>query len=216
MDRLFSTTKLHPRDRFDCWHEIACKQIIGHDSWPQNRPTFDAELCAASVAQVGILRFQNSAMRVKRTTRHIARAVSDDLFVCLQQASSVVLTQNDRDVTLRPNDFCLLDPRIPYAGAFANNSQMVAFKVPRSMLEARLGKSHSRGLRALGSGPLGQLTASYLALLPMHAARLEGGHDLIKEQALDLIALCVGMATEDSAFAFFTPRTPSSPTSLSY
>ena len=29
--KLFSTEQLHPRDRFDYFHEVACKHIVGHE-----------------------------------------------------------------------------------------------------------------------------------------------------------------------------------------
>ena len=34
---IFSTSPVHPRDRFDYWHSLACKEIVGHDSLPENR-----------------------------------------------------------------------------------------------------------------------------------------------------------------------------------
>lgn len=86
MDVIFSTAGLHPRDRFDCWHEVACKTVVGHTSRPERRSGFDAELRAVSLADIQLLSFRNSAMDVSRTRSHIAKAKSDDLFVCLQRS----------------------------------------------------------------------------------------------------------------------------------
>jgi AraC-like DNA-binding protein len=207
MQLIFSTANLQPRDRFDCWHEVACKNILGHESRPQSRHAFEAELSVASLAQVGLLLFRNSAMQVQRTSRHTARVQSDDLFVCLQRASSTFIEQAGRELALQVNDFCLLDPRIPHTGIFNGNSEMLAFKVPRSMLEARFGDTQRAALRSLGrDSAVGQLTSSYLALLPVHAAKLEAGHELVSEQAVDLIALSLGAATNEQAGTFSSSR----------
>ena len=207
MRQIFSTANLHPRDRFDCWHEVACKNILGHESRPQSRHAFEAELSVASLAQVNLFLFRNSAMQVQRTSRHIARAQSDDLFVCLQRASSTIIAQAGRELALQANDFCLLDPRIPHTGTFNGNSEMLACKVPRSMLEARFGHTHRVALRSLGrESAVGRLTSSYLAMLPTHVDQLESGHALIREQVLDLIALSLGAATQEPAVTLSSSR----------
>jgi AraC-like DNA-binding protein len=207
MQQIFSTTNLHPRDRFDCWHEVACKNILSHHSWPKSRPTFEAELSVASIADVGILLFQNSAMRVARTRRHIAQTQSEHHFICLQLAGTISIEQGGREVLLQANDFCLVDPIVPHTSKFDGNSKMLALKVPRSMLEARFGYTQRVAVRSLGrDSTVGQLTSSYLALLPAHAAKLEAGHELIREQALDLIALSLGAATNQQAGTFSSSR----------
>jgi AraC family transcriptional activator of tynA and feaB len=200
MQQIFSTANLHPRDRFDCWHEVACKNILGHESRPQSRSAFEAELSVASIAQMDLLLFRNSAMQVQRTSRHIARAKNDDPFICLQRASSAFLAQAGRELTLQVGDFCLLDPRLPHTTIFDGGSEMLCFKLPRSMLEARIGHTQRAALRSLGrDSAVGRFTSHYLESLPPHADHLEAGHELIREQALDLIALSLGAATNEQA-----------------
>jgi AraC family transcriptional activator of tynA and feaB len=207
MEQIFSTANLHPRDRFDCWHEVACKNILSHDSRPQSRSGFDAELSVASIAQMGLILFRNSAMQVQRTSRHIARAQHDDPFICLQRASSAFLVQAGRELALQVGDFCLLDPRLPHTTTFDGSSEMLCFKVPRSMLEARFGRTHRVALRSLGKdSAVGRFTSQYLASLPAHADRFEAGHELIREQALDLIALSLGAVTDEQAGKVSAPR----------
>jgi AraC family transcriptional regulator, positive regulator of tynA and feaB len=200
MQQIFSTADLHQRDRFDCWHEVACKNILGHESRPQSRQTFEAELSVACIAQMDLLLFRNSAMQVQRTSRHIESARHDDLFVCLQRASCTGIAQAGRELALQPSDFCLLDPRLPHTATFDSNSEMLCFKIPRSMLEARIGYTHRVALRSLGKdSAVGRFTSQYLASLPAHADLFEAGHELIREQALDLIALSLGAATNEQA-----------------
>ena len=42
MDKLFSTMDVHPRDRFDYWHDVACRTIAGHSSKPASKQNFEA------------------------------------------------------------------------------------------------------------------------------------------------------------------------------
>lgn len=60
---------------------------------------------------------------------------------------------------------------------------------------------------SLGRSSVGQLAASYLTLLPAYAAKLEAGHELIAEQALDLIALSFGAAAQESVGTVSSSRT---------
>jgi AraC family transcriptional activator of tynA and feaB len=72
MDKLFSTMDVHPRDRFDYWHEVACKSLVGHSSKPASKQAFEAEIETGLVADIGLVLFENSPMDVVRTTQHIA------------------------------------------------------------------------------------------------------------------------------------------------
>ena len=192
MDVIFSTAGLHPRDRFDCWHEVACKTIVGHDSRPEYRLRFEAELCVASLADISLLSFRNSAMKVTRTRGHILRAKSDDLFVCLQRSEKILIEQGGREALLQPHDFCLLDPQLPYAARFENDLQILVLKVPRSALEARIGKVHSLTAKTLGPGSgIEKLTSAYIDILPARAGAIQDGAELVRDQVLDLVALSV-------------------------
>ncbi len=63
MERLFSTAQVHPRDRFDYWHNVACRGLIVHDATPECRPTFQAELHSGALADLGLVLFQTAPMR---------------------------------------------------------------------------------------------------------------------------------------------------------
>src|SRR5258708_38611233 len=84
MEKLFSTSHVHQRDRFDFWHDVACKHMVAHNSQPECRQSFHADIAMGSLADVGILYFENSPMEVSHTKRHVAQARNDDLLVCRQ------------------------------------------------------------------------------------------------------------------------------------
>jgi hypothetical protein len=189
MDEIFSTALLHPRDRFDSWHEVACKRIIGHRSRALSRARFEATLHGALLADTELLVFQNSPMNVTRAQQDIARARCDDLFVCRQISGSLLLDQGGREARLAAGDFCLLDPLLPYTGKFFDGSELLLLKLDRRRLEARVGKTYGMTARPLGQGSIGRLTAGYLASLPGCVGEPKLAAAQLQEQALDLIAL---------------------------
>jgi AraC-like DNA-binding protein len=193
MKTIFSTQAVHPRDRFDYWHQIACKRVVDHDSRPESRLNFTAELEADRLTGLELIVFQNSPMDVSHEVRHIVRAKDDDLFVCRQIAGALLLEQEGREVTLQPGHFVLLDSALPYIGRFFSGSKLLVIKVPRHEFEARLGGIQNLVARGISpdAGVHG-LTSSLLALLPTHVSCLVPlAEQAIKTQTLDLIALAL-------------------------
>lgn len=102
---LFSTSNVHPRDRFDYWHSVACKTIVDHDSRPKCRGTFQAELQWGTLDDLELVLFANSPMDISNP-----RATADQLFVCRQMAGAVALEQHSRELILERGDITLIDP----------------------------------------------------------------------------------------------------------
>jgi AraC family transcriptional regulator, positive regulator of tynA and feaB len=201
MQQLFSTHALHPRDRFDFWHDVACKYIAGHDSRPQARCDFHAEFERGSLAEISVMRFQNSPMQVIGTERHIAKAKAetDDLLFLRQLDGAISFEQDGRDVRLGEGDMTLIDPLLPYFGRFETVSKLLVIKIPRRLLEMRTGKLQA--FTAVGirrdNAECG-LTSSFLATLPEFTGQLGStAQELLREQALDLMALCLAKAADE-------------------
>jgi hypothetical protein len=174
MRKLFSTTDLHPRDRFDYWHDVACREITMHDSVPENRLAFEAELQTGSLAEIQFLNVKSSPTQVAHATRHIGRATDDELLVCRQLSGQVMFEQNGREVMLEAGDVTLLDPLLPITGSFSAPQDLLVLKVPRLALEARVGKSSQMVACAIkASEAEGGLTSSFLAMLPGYADRMQ-------------------------------------------
>jgi AraC-like DNA-binding protein len=191
---VFSTENIHPRDRFDFWHDAARKDVVDHESTPRCRDTFRAQLRAGTVGAVGLVSFQNSDMSVTHTRRHIAHGNTDELFVCRQAGGRIALEQDGRHVVLGAGDITLIDPALPYEGRFSEASDILILKVPRQLLEARLGKTREMTARAItpSTAETSLLSAS-LAMLPHHAGDLSSAAEsLLEPHLLDLITLAVG------------------------
>ena len=190
METVFSTHEVHVRDRFDYWHDVACRSIVNHDSRPECRLKFNAAIQAGALADVGLIVFENSPMDISRTPSQAAHATNDEIFVCRQLAGSLALEQNGRRVFLKPGDFTLIDPLLPYVGRFFCGSNLLVLKVPRRALEARVGKTREMVARDITAcSAEASLTSSFLAMLPSHAGRMRPAvEQIIRDQVLDLVA----------------------------
>jgi AraC family transcriptional activator of tynA and feaB len=208
MRTLFSTMEVHPRDRFDYWHDVASKNIVEHASSPECRRTFRAEIHSGSVSDIGLVRFENSAMNFALLPRHAARANADELFVCRQEAGLVTLEQDTRELVLKPGDITLLDPRLLYAGQFTGESGMLVLKVPRRQLEARVGKTREMTARAIrAQEPEGSLISALLTTLPAYCGRVsETVAEIVKDKVLDLVAVSLAKALDGQRARVSSPR----------
>jgi hypothetical protein len=191
METVFSTGEVHPRDRFEYWHHVACQHIVKHESQPECRLTFQASIQIGSLSDVGLVLFESSPMEVVREPRHIAQAAGDELFICRQLSGRLALEQNGREVVLEDGHITLLDPLLPYVGRFSGGSKLLVLKVPRHALIARLGNLRDMVIRSIKpTGALGSLAASYVAMLPSLGGRINPAtEEIIKNQVLDLMAI---------------------------
>jgi AraC family transcriptional activator of tynA and feaB len=190
METVFSTSEVHVRDRFDYWHDVACRSIVNHDSQPECRLTFNAAIQAGALADIGLVVFENSPMDISRTPGQAAHATNDEIFLCRQLSGSLALEQNGRRIVLNAGDFTLIDPLLPYVGRFFCGSNLLVLKVPRRALEARVGKTREMVARHITAcSAEASLTSSFLALLPSHAGRMRPANEqIIRDQVLDLVA----------------------------
>lgn len=192
MKTIFSTAGVRQQDRFDSWHAAARQYVIDHDARADSRLNFEAKLCSAALGGLNLVSFQSSSMTVSHTRRQAAQAPGDELFVCRQLAGTLLLEQGGPEVTLSSGDMALLDPRLPYSARFSSGSSLLVVKVPRRRLEARVGRTGSMIARRMRPEP-GEngLLSDFLALLPLHAERLDLTAATVAEQALDLLAVAL-------------------------
>ena len=188
--KLFSTSEVHARDRFDYWHSVASKTIVPHDLRPEFKLDFAGEIEEGSIADLKLVAHENSAMSVSRRKHHISREESSDLFMCRLSRGTITLEQS-HEAFLQSGDLVLLDPRLPFSARFSSGSRFLIAMVPRKELEARVGNTREMVSRTLS--PLrgaNTLTSSFLEMLPSQADRLDqAAEHLIRIQFLELAAL---------------------------
>jgi len=207
MRTIFSTKALHPRERFDYWHSVACTTFVAHDSVPACRQSFHAELRAGMLADIGVVQFQNASMTVTRSDRHMPMGRADELFVCRQIAGTLALEMQDRSCVIEPGDFALLDPQLPYSGVFTSASELLVLKIPRPALEDRLGSLRPFvGIALNPARAENAFTSSILGMLPDYTDGLDSVAGLVREQVLDLLAVSLQRSGLGDGASRATPR----------
>jgi AraC-like DNA-binding protein len=193
VETIFSTDSVHPRDRFDYWHSVACQKIVGHDSVAENRPTFQAEIKAAKFGNLDLVEFSNSPMQVAHTLAHVERTRPDTVFLCYQLSGRILIVQNAREVNLEAGTLMLIEPLLPYDATFSPGSRTLLIKVPRGELRARVGRSRElTGRRVTAERGDDDLALSVAAKLPSLAGKVASiTEEIVENHVLDLIGLSI-------------------------
>jgi AraC family transcriptional regulator, positive regulator of tynA and feaB len=190
MNRIFSTDWVHPRDRFDFWHSVACANIVDHQARPQSRTGFSAEMEVGTLGGLDLLRFRMAPMEVSHTPT-AASPGADFLVVHHQVSGSLQMEHDARTVEIAPGDTMIIDPLLPHAGRFSSAQEILAMRVPRREFEARIG--NARGFVARVVKPLepeNKLASALMATLPTLAGQMSPAScEMIANHAMDLIAL---------------------------
>lgn len=202
METIFSTDTVHPRDKFDYWHSVACKKIVNHDCRPEHRLTFAAEIQMATLGNLELVRFSNSPMEVSHTLAHVRNTSPDWIFVCCQLSGGAVIAQNGNDAVLAPGTLTLVEPLLPYDARFLGESKMLCIKAPRRELTARLGRNRELAARLVTAERIDDgLTLSLAAKLPALAGKIASGtEEVVENHVLDLIGLSVARTIEGASF----------------
>jgi AraC family transcriptional activator of tynA and feaB len=189
----FSTSAVHPRDRFDFWHDVACKSYVEHECRAEHPSSFEGHVEIAPLGQASLSTYSNAPMHIWRTPRQVSRGQSDDLYLCLQLEGTCQISQDGRDAMLQPGDFSIADTARPYSFSYPENSRQLVLKVGRRQMEARIGKVHSlTAVTVHGADGAGGLASSFMRMLPRYRDAFSGMAELqIANQSFDLVALAL-------------------------
>ncbi len=198
MKTVFSTKLVHPRDKFDFWHSVACKNIVDHDSRPANRLSFEAEINTGSFGRFELILFHNSSMRVSHTTRHISHKVRT---ICsfvdrprVRFFLSRIPAKSYSKLAMSPS-WTPAALRWKILGVFDD----ARAQGPRRELEARIGKIRNMTARLIKPIRLeDSLTSSLSAKLPSLAGKMNPiSEEMVGSHALDLVAVSLAMTMDD-------------------
>lgn len=110
---IFTTRDVHPRDRFDYWHSVACKEIVEHESSPASRTSFEAKIEVGSLGGLDLVAFQNSPLAVEHGQANCSRKYAEQVLFCRETSGFVNVEQEGRQITLYPGHMTILDPPFP-------------------------------------------------------------------------------------------------------
>jgi AraC-like DNA-binding protein len=187
-----STFSVHPRDRFDYWHEAACRALVHFECRPRDRASFEGEVYSLPFAGASMTVSANNGVTTWRTARQVAQS-KDTIFLCAQVTGSTKIGQNGRDVLLQSGDLTLVDNAAPSSFTSAGGSKKLVIELGRRNCEARLGRIAQWTTRAIdGSSGAGALVSNFIQLIPAQLSLLsEAAQGQIAHQLIDLVAIAL-------------------------
>ena len=194
VDRMiYSTNDVHPRERLSYWREVATRGYVDHDFEPSQGQAFSGSVKIATLPGLALTRFEADAARVSRSERSAARADSGDLLLCFHRDGELAVSQDGRDTLIEERSLFLLDPLRPFELQLKSTVSSVVVKIPRTVLEARVGNTGNLTARAIPmKNSVAALTMGFLEMLPDLAEQLDDIAGLkVAEQLLDLTALAL-------------------------
>jgi len=188
---MYSTQDVHPRERLSYWLEMATRGYVEHSFRAEDPNTFHGSVEISSLPGIGLSKFTASPAHVRRSNRNAARADSGDVLVTMQCTGEAFITQDGNDALIRGRAMFLVDPLRPFEITLRARSTHIVAKVPRAMLEARVGNIAALTAKPITTSTgIGTLAMGFLELVPDQAQSLDNVSGLkIADQVMDLLAL---------------------------
>ena len=204
---IYSTQDVHPRERLSYWLEVATRGYVEHEFRADDANTFTGRVKISTLPGIGLAAFDASPAQVRRSERSAARADNGDLLVTVQRTGEAVYCQDGQDAAGRGRAIVLIDSQRPFEISLRSFCSSVIARVPRAMLEARMGSVAGMTARPITpSSGIGTLAMGFLELLPEQAETLDDRSSLkVAEQMLDLVAMAF-TADENRGNALSSPR----------
>jgi AraC family transcriptional activator of tynA and feaB len=204
---IYSTQDVHPRERLTYWLEVATRGYVEHEFRPEDPNAFVGSVKISTLPGVGLATFAAAPAQIRRSERSAVRADNGDLLVCLQRTGETHISQDGRETVLRGRGIFVVDSQRPFEINLRTFCTSMVARIPRSVLEARIGNLAGLPARPItpASG-IGTLAMGFLDLLPDQAETLDDVTGLkVAEQMLDLLALAF-TAAENRSPALSSPR----------
>lgn len=204
----FSTEGVHPRERLSYWREVATRGFVEHDVRLGNDFAFHGSVEIATLPGLVLTTFESDSARVRRSERDAARGDSDDLLLTLHLDGDICVAQNGAESRIRGRNFYLLDPLHPFEVSLKGRNRNLTIKIPRAMLEARVGLTASLTAIPIAEGAaIAELAMGFVEILPSQVNALDAiaGHK-VAEQTLDLIALSISAHQRSDGASLSAPK----------
>jgi AraC family transcriptional activator of tynA and feaB len=185
-----STAEMPERERLAYWVDAVCDTFIHVDCEPKPDCPLCGEIISLSVGKLRIGTVSSTAQVITRSPRQIARDDADVFNIGVQLSGCAVMSQDGRQVSLRPGDLVLHDSSRPWQLTFDGTFSQMVLQVPRVDLTYRLGSlEHLGALRIDGAVGIGAMLSQLLRVLPSQFEKIPtGAHTWFAENLLDLTA----------------------------
>lgn len=189
----FTTDGSPGHRRLALWQDIVCDVFVELDCKSDLGRAFHGSVTQASLGKAVCSDVCSDRQHVFRTPSRIARSDQDFVLVALGNRGFGGVVQDGRETVIHPGEFALYDTTRPYELKFDHAFTQTIFKVPREMLQRRLGGTESLTAMAFGANvPLARLAYDFIFKLCQNADQIATGHAIaLCEQAVDLVAMAL-------------------------
>src|SRR5690606_20868552 len=136
---IYSTGDVHPRERLSYWLEVATRGYVEHDFRADDAGAFSGRVESSALPGISMATFDASAARACRSEGSAARAARGRLCASLTPSGRAIYTPDGQETTLRGRGMVLIAPQRPFEIHLRQFCSSVVVRVPRAMLEARIG-----------------------------------------------------------------------------
>jgi AraC-like DNA-binding protein len=189
----YDTSSEPARRRLALWQDIVCDVFVGLDCKSDLGSAFRGSVTQAPLGRAVCSEVCSDRQHVFRTPSRIARSDQDFVLVALGNRGDGGVVQDGRETVIHPGEFALYDTTRPYELKFNGSFTQTIFKVPREMLQRRLGGTETLTAISFGTdAPLERLAYDFIFRLCQSADRLAPNNSAaLSEQAVDLLAMAL-------------------------
>jgi AraC-like DNA-binding protein len=175
------------------WQDIVCDVFVELDCKSDLGNAFHGSVTQASLGRAVCSDVCSDRQHVFRTPSRIARSDQDFVLIALGNRGVGGVAQDGRETVIHPGEFALYDTTRPYELKFDDAFTQTIFKVPRQMLQRRLGGTETLTAMSFGpDAPLERLAYDFIFRLCQTADQIDANHAVaLSEQAVDLIAMAL-------------------------
>ena len=191
MPVLFTTDGSPGHRRLAQWQDIVCDVYVGLDCTSDLGSAFRGSVTHTALGRAVCSEVASDRQRVHRTSQRIARADADYVLIALGREGIGGVVQDGRDTVIRPGEFAIYDTTRPYELQFDAAFRQTVFKLPRDMLQRRIGATEAVTAISFGAdSPLQPLAYDFIIRLCERADHIGTEHaERLSDQAADLVAM---------------------------
>lgn len=190
-------------DHFGHWVEVACRTYVDLHVTRLDDAPFRAGIDLTPLGDTMFTELHTTPVRVERRPAEIARANAEFAILILQQAGSMLVTQDGREAHLVPGAATIVDTTRPYAFYAPEPVRQIVLHCPRHQLESRLRSMRAVTAAQIAGSPVGALLAGTFATLARERRRFAPPEaEAVGRYALDLLATSLEATPEAGAAVF--------------
>ncbi|WP_344131988.1 helix-turn-helix domain-containing protein [Luedemannella flava] len=190
---LISTAALAPPERFGFWIELLTQTAMPIEVRTAHEADFDATIHQVAVGPVELMSLRHPPLNVRRPPRLIRRSDPDVYHVVLSQAGDQWLTQDGREVIIRPGDMTVYHSSHPLqtrTDVTLERESAVVVVIPTAVLPLPARRVRDViATKLSGADALTAIVSCHLQALLANAGRLDPADSVrLSTVTLDLIS----------------------------